>query len=273
MKLPEKEKVTPITQNGGFAPPVKSGDWFWPALILAAFLVAWESTVRMTNTPEYLVPSPSRILATIWEKRTFLALDLSTTLLESVCGFLLANAVALFVAIAFFYSRTAERSILPLLVGLKSVPIVASAPLLVLWFGYGLGSKIIMAAVVAFFPLVVGATTGIRSVSVESVDLMRSLSATRWELLTKLCLPTAAPHMLAALKVSCTLAVVGAIVAELTGARRGLGFTILMASYNVDTPLLFSAIVLSALIGGFLYMAVVALERSLWRYHLGSATF
>jgi NitT/TauT family transport system permease protein len=223
------------------------------------------------QVPEYLVPSPTRILSAFWEKHTTLMLDLGVTMLEATLGFLLANLFSLLTGIVFFYSRTAVRAVLPLLIGLKAIPIVAIAPLLVLWFGYGLGSKVIMAAIIAFFPLVVGVTTGIRSVNIEAVDLMRSLSATRWEMLTKLCLPVAVPYIIAALKVSSTLAVVGAIVGELTGARQGLGFAILMATYNVDTPLLFSAIMLSALTGGALYFAVLILERSLWRYYLGKA--
>jgi NitT/TauT family transport system permease protein len=243
--------------------------WTAPVLILVFCVIALEITVRLMNVPEYLVPSPSRISLTLWNNRADLTWDLGVTLLEAFLGFLLANLVSLLTGIGFFYSRIAERAVLPLLIGLKAVPIVAIAPLLVLWFGYGLGSKVIMAAIIAFFPLVVGITTGIRSVNIDAVDLMRSLSATRWEVLTKLCLPVAAPYIIAALKVSSTLAVVGAIVGELTGARRGLGFTILMATYNVDTPLLFSAIVLSALAGGALYVAVLVLERSLWRYYLG----
>lgn len=258
-------------QNGQLRASAGRASVLGPCLILAALLVAWETIVRVTNVPEYLVPSPWRISGVILERRITLATDFATTLIEAFLGFILANTLSLLVCAGFFYSRTTERSVLPVLIGLKSVPIVAIAPLLVLWFGYGLGSKVVMAALVAFFPLVIGASSGIRSVSVEAVDLMRSLSATNWELLTKLCLPTAVPHMISALKVSSTLAVVGAIVAELTGARRGLGFTILMASYNVDTPLLFAAIVLSAVVGGSLYLGVCMLERMLWKYQLGRA--
>jgi NitT/TauT family transport system permease protein len=242
-----------------------------PILILVAFIIALEIIVRLMHVPEYLVPSPTRIGSAFWEKHATLTIDFGVTLLEASLGFLLANLFSLLTGIGFFYSRTGERAVLPLLISLKAVPIVAIAPLLVLWFGYGLSSKVIMAAIVAFFPLVVGVTTGIRSASIEAVDLMRSLSATRWELLTKLCLPVAVPYIIAALKVSSTLAVVGAIVGELTGARSGLGFTILMATYNVDTPLLFSAIVLSALTGGVLYLAILVFERSLGRYYLGRA--
>jgi NitT/TauT family transport system permease protein len=245
--------------------------WIGPLSILAGLIALWELLVHVIDVPEYLVPSPSRILEEISAKRVSLMQDLATTSLESALGFVVANVFSLLVATAFFYWRSVERAVLPLLIALKSVPIIATAPLLVLWFGYGLSSKVVMAAIVALFPLVIGAITGIRSVSVESVDLLRSLSATRWELLMKLCLPTAVPHIIAALKVSSTLAVVGAIVGELTGARRGLGFTILMASYNVNTPLLFAAIVLSAVVGGSLFACVMILERVLWRYSLNAA--
>jgi ABC-type nitrate/sulfonate/bicarbonate transport system, permease component len=252
-------------------PPKASHQWITTILILGFCIIVLELILRLKQVPEYLVPSPTRIFSALWEKQTTLLLDLGITLLEAFLGFLLANLFSFITGVIFFYSRTAERTILPFLIGLKAIPIIAIAPLLVLWFGYGLGSKVIMAAIVAFFPLVIGVTTGIRSANIEAVDLMRSLSATRWEMLTKLCLPIAVPYIIAALKVSSTLAVVGAIVGELTGARRGLGFTILMATYNVDTPLLFSAIVLSAFAGGVIYLAVLMLERCLWRYYLDRA--
>lgn len=261
------------TQSSSFLPDSahRSVDGRSLILVGSIFLslaLAWEAITRWAEVPEYLVPAPSRILATLWSRREILLLDFGVTLLEAALGFLLANVCALIFGVLFFYSRTAERSLLPILVGFKSVPIVATAPLFVLWFGYGLTSKVVMAAIVAFFPMVIGLSTGLRSVNSDAYDLMRSLTASRWEILTKLSFPSAVPHALAALKVSTTLAVVGAIVAELMGARRGLGFTILMASYNVDTPMLFCAIVLSAIAGAALYSTVMLLEWTLWRFRL-----
>ncbi len=250
---------------------VASVGWLGPSVVVVALLGTWETVVRCVGVPEYLVPAPSRIASAFWEKRVSLVGDLWVTLLESVLGFVLANSLSLVMAVGFFYSRTAERAVFPILIGLKCVPLIAMAPLLVLWIGYGLGSKIAMAAVVAFFPAVVGATTGLRAATAEAVDLMRSLSATRWEILTKVCFPTAVPHIVAALKVSSTLAVIGAVVGEMTGARRGLGFAVLMATYNFDTPSLFAALVLSAFAGLVLFLAIVLLERGLWRYYLGRA--
>jgi len=237
-----------------------------PLSAILAIILAWEGIVRAVGVPEYLVPAPSRILEAMWTHRHLLGADLLTTAIEAALGFLIANSASLLVVTVFYYSRIAERSVFPLFVALKSVPIVALAPLLVLWLGYGPSSKVAMAALVAFFPLVVGGMTGIRSFPPELGDLMRSLGATRWEFLLKVCFPSAVPHVLAALKVSCTLSVVGAIVGELTGAQRGLGFTILMATYNVDTPRLFCAIVLSAFLGLAFYASVLCLELTLSQY-------
>lgn len=245
-----------------------SHSWVWPGALIFLAFVAWESTVRLASIPEYLVPSPSRVLDVAWEHRGPLIQDFAVTSAESLVGFLLANAIALLCAILFFYSRVAERSLMPIIVGFKSVPIIAISPLLVLWIGYGWTSKVAMAAIVAYFPMVIGATAGLRSFSKESIDLMRSLSATRWEILTKLAIPSALPSLVTALKVSSTLAVIGAIVGELTGARAGVGFTILLASYNVDTPMLFAAIILSALIGGALFALVLLVEQVLRHYRL-----
>ena len=251
-------------------PPVTS--WLLPTGMVIMLISVWEAIVRILQVPNYLVPAPTKILATLWDNKSVLAIDTATTFLEALIGFLVANLAALLFAVLFYYSRLAERTLLPLMVALKSVPIVAIAPLLVLWFGYGLTSKVVMAALVAFFPLVIGVITGIRTVPASSIDLMRSLSATRFETFYKLSIPHSVPHILAALKISSTLAVVGAIVAELTGSRRGLGFTILMSSYNVDTPMLFAAIALSSLVGGCLFILVLLVERFSYPYLRNSAT-
>jgi len=235
--------------------------WMLPMVVFALSLVAWEILCKVLGIKEYLIPSPLRIAESIHTHFAILVQDAMVTAAETLGGFLLANIVSLIFAVGFCHSKWLERTVYPYIIGLKSVPIVAIAPLLVLWCGYGLAGKVIMAAITAFFPLVVNATYGLKAIEPEALDLMHSLSATKLQIFFKLRFPNALPHIFAALKISSTLAVVGAIVGELTGAKKGIGFTILMASYNIDTPLLFAAILAASLTGIAFFIAVCLVER------------
>jgi NitT/TauT family transport system permease protein len=234
-----------------------------PVCVFFAVLGIWEASCRFWHIKEYILPAPSRIVGVMSEKMGSLLFDAGVTLLEALLGFIVANVLSLFLAVGFSHSRWLERSLYPYTIALKSVPVVAVAPLLVLWFGYGLWGKVVMAAIIAFFPLVVNATLGLKAVDDESLDLMRSLSASSWKILVKLRFPTAVPYIISALKISSTMAVVGAIIGELIGAQRGIGYVILISSYNLDTPTLFAAITLASLIGILFFGAMVVLERAI----------
>ena len=239
--------------------------WAPPAIVFFVFLVLWEWAVRAVGIPEYLVPRPTRIAQVAAANFSKLLWDTTITAGEVILGFVLSNVISLLIAVGFTHSRWFERSFYPYTIALKSVPIVAVAPLLVLWFGYGILGKVVMAAIVSFFPLVVNATQGLKSIDQEALDLMRSISASRRQILFKLRFPNALPHIFSALKISSALAVVGAIVAELTGAKRGIGFVILIASYNIDTPMLFAAIACASLMGILFFSAVAAAEMLILR--------
>lgn len=234
-----------------------------PILVFLLFLLAWEAGCRLLGIREFVLPPPTKIFAVALKNASSLMFDTGVTTLEAVLGFLLANVLSMLIAVCFCHSRWMETSLYPYTIALKSVPIVAVAPLLVLWFGYGLWGKVVMASTVAFFPLVVNATLGLKAVNTESLDLMHSLSASKWQILIKLRFPTAVPYILSALKISSTMAVVGAIVGELAGARRGIGYLILVSSYNLDTSLLFAAITLASFIGIAFFAAVAVLEMLL----------
>lgn len=230
---------------------------------LCLFIACWHIACIAFSIPEYLLPSPLRVMIVAYQNIGSLARDTFATVFEASLGFLLANVVSLAIAIAFCHSNWLERSLYPYIIALKSVPVVAMSPLLVLWLGYGYSGKIVMAGVVAFFPLVVNATRGLKAADPHALDLMTSLSATRSQILFKLRLPTAIPYIFSALKISSPMAVIGAIVAEMTGAQSGLGFAIMIASMQIDTPLMFAAISASSLVGLAFFLAVVALERSI----------
>lgn len=231
-----------------------------PVLVLVLFLALWELGSRLFAIKEYVLPAPSRITSAIAATWLDLMRDASVTMAEALLGFFVANVLSIFVAIAFSHSAWLERSFYPYVIALKSIPIVAIAPLLVIWFGYGFVGKIVMAATISFFPLVVNATIGLKNVDANALDLMRSLSASKWQILMMLRFPNALPYMFSALKISSALAVMGAIVAEMTGATAGLGYTIMVASYNIDTPLLFAAVVVASLCGIGFFGCVTFIE-------------
>lgn len=219
------------------------------ALVLAAIVFGWQLVCSELDVPKYLLPAPVDVFVAFSQHAKSLGLDFLTTLFSAVAGFVIANLFGVGVAVVFFYSPKAGDLALPYIVALKSVPVIAIAPLLVIWLGYGVQSKIAMAALIAFFPVALNTFVGLRQEEPQLELLMKSLGASKTELLRKVRAPYALPYFFAGLQLSASLAVVGALVGEMSGANRGLGATILMASYNIDTPLLFAAVVLSALAG------------------------
>jgi len=232
-----------------------------PALFFVLFIAAWESIVKALNIPQYLIPAPSVIVTTIYESFFPLLKDTGITLLEAVLGFLLGGTVAFTVAVAFAHSKIIEKSLYPYFVGLQAVPVIAIAPLLVIWFGNGLFGKVVMAAFICFFPIVVNTTVGFKSVDIEAMELMHTLSATRKQIFFKLRLPSSLPFLFSALKISATLSVIGAIVAELAGAKAGIGFRIIISSYRTDTIMMFASIIFAALSGILFFLVITVLER------------
>lgn len=230
-------------------------------VVFGLIIICWQIACTFYAIPEYLLPSPLRVSTVAYQNLNSLAVDTAVTVFEALTGFMLANLVSLAIAIVFCHSSWLERSLYPYIIALKSVPVIAMSPLLVLWFGYGYSGKIVMAAIIAFFPLVVNATRGLKAVDPQALDLMTSLSATSSQILFKLRFPTAVPYIFSALKISAPMAVVGTIVAEMTGAKSGLGFAIMIASMQIDTPLMFAAIFATSLVGLTFFLAIIGLER------------
>ncbi|MCK5245197.1 MAG: ABC transporter permease [Desulfobacterales bacterium] len=237
-----------------------------PLVFLILLIMIWEIAVRLFKIPSYLIPSPTIVSATILKNLTSLLMDSAVTLFEAVLGFMLGTLLAFFVAVLFTHSQIIEKSVSPYFVALQAVPIVATAPLLIIWFGNGLFSKVVMAAMICFFPMVVNSAAGLKSISENELDLMRLFSANPSQIFFKLRLPASLPFLFSGLKISATLSVIGAVVAELAGATKGLGFQILISSYQTDTPFLFAAVLFSALIGVLFFNSVVLLEKLLTRH-------
>lgn len=230
-----------------------------PLVGIVVTLVAWQAFVHALDLPRYLLPKPTDIGAVLVERASDLATNAMVTLAEALAGFLLGSIVAFAVGAAFAHFHRLERALSPIVVALQAVPLVAIAPLLIVWMGNGFASKVTMAAMICFFPMVIATATGLRAAPVNSEELMTVLNSSRWQRFLLLRLPYSVPFLVAGLKVNASYAIIGAIVSELAGAGRGIGYLILMASYKTDTPMLFAAIFVAASAGIAFFKVVEAL--------------
>ncbi|MCJ7490703.1 MAG: ABC transporter permease [Dehalococcoidia bacterium] len=238
-----------------------------PLSALAVAVGLWEAWVRLRGVPEYLVPAPSAIAQRLAEDPSFFARQGGVTLYGALAGFALGSTIAILLAVAMAHSRFLERSLFPLAIMVKVTPIVAIAPLLAVWFGFGLAPKLFIIALIVFFPVMVNAVIGLRSVNPWALQYLQSLAASPWEVLVKLRLPSALPYLFAAFKVSIPLSVIGAVVAEWFSGEEGLGRVIQVSNSNVDMPTAFAAIVSLAALGVGLYLIVSLAERRLLSWH------
>ncbi len=232
-----------------------------PLAALVVLLGVWELGVPLFHLNRLVLPRPSEIARAAAMNFSRILSETGVTMLESVVGFLLGAVVAYVAAIVFVHSAIIEEALYPYAIALKSTPLIAIAPLLVLWFGNGLLSKVVMAALVAFFPVLVNAVQGLSAIEPEAFDLMRSLSASRLQILWKVRIPNSLPFLFASLKVASSLAVVGAVIGEFTGATRGIGFLINTSSYYLETPLMFAGVMMISLSGILFFGAVAWLEK------------
>ncbi|MBN1427722.1 MAG: ABC transporter permease [Anaerolineae bacterium] len=234
-----------------------------PILTLIAFLTGWEALIRLSNIPAFILPSPGAVatkLVAVILNGTLLRHTI-ITLAEVIGGLALGLAVATVLGYLLAKSVAIERALAPYLVASQAVPIVAIAPLLVIWFGSGMFSKVLISALIVFFPILINTIAGVRGVPADLHDLMRSLRATRWQTFVKLEVPAALPVLLAGLKIGATLSVIGAVVGEFAGADAGLGLMISLADGQYDTARMFVGVLALVAMALALYGAVVLIER------------
>ena len=233
------------------------------ALLLVASLAVWEGAVRALKVPAFILPAPSQVGAALYRGAVsgIYLQHLWITLAETLLGFLLGSAVALLVGTAVAASPRTEYFLYPYIVMFQSMPKVALAPLVVVWFGLGLASKVVSAALIAFFPLLVNTIVGLRSADEDRVDLMRSLAATELQIFRMLRLPSALPFIMAGLEVAMVFALVGAIVAEFVGAEAGLGMLIQSRNFSMDVAGEFAILFILAVMGLLLNAALVSVRR------------
>jgi NitT/TauT family transport system permease protein len=233
----------------------------WQILMFAAFFLAWELLVRLLGIKSVILPPPSKVLAVGWANRELLVVNTWPTFAAIGLGFLSAVVSGFIIATAIAFSKVIREVTYPFLVVAQILPKIAFAPLFLIWFGFGLTPKVVIAALIAFFPIVINMSKGLSSVDTELLQYMNSLGASPAEKFFKISLPWAMPYIFAALKISMTLAIVGAVVGEFVAAGEGLGYVINSANISLDTELMFAAIGVLSALGVFLYLLVVLAER------------
>lgn len=235
--------------------------WAVPLLIIFALLAAWEIWTRWSNVPKWQLPAPLVIARELVESRGLLWQHTQVTLVEVVLGFLAALAVGLLLASGIAYSRILERSVYPIVIASQTIPIIAIAPLLLIWVGYGIAPKVIVVALISFFPISVNTVDGLRSVDPDTVNMMRTLGASRWQIFTKLQVPSSLPQMFSGIKIGIAVSVIGAVIGEWVGASAGLGYLMTYSQPLFLTARVFAAIVVLSAMGVGLFVLAAAVER------------
>jgi ABC-type nitrate/sulfonate/bicarbonate transport system permease component len=243
----------------------------WPLAIIVALLAAWEAAAQWDwladalGIEPFLVPAPSDVAQSLWEDRDLLADNAWVTIQEIVLGLAIAVAVGFAFAIVMHLSNAMRRAFYPLLIASQTIPVIAIAPILVIWLGYGIGPKLVIIALVCFFPVTVNMLDGLRSVDRDQVKMMRTLDASRAQLLRRLEVPTALPYLLSGTKIAAAVAAIGAVFGEWTGSESGLGHLILTSQGQLQTARVFAAVVVLSAIA-FALFGLIALAERRWAW-------
>lgn len=237
-----------------------------PIFGAASILIAWQFIVPAAGVPAYIVPTPTAIFATFAKSWPLLLDNLWPTAIESVAGFLIGNLAAILMAIVFVHSRFLQAAYFPVVLFFNTIPILALSPIIILIFGLGMTPKIVIAAVISFFPTLVNMIRGLDSASANEHELFRVLSATSSEVLWRLRFPRSLPMLFSSLRIASATAVIGAIVGEWIGSDKGLGALIIQATFNYQSDRLYAAIVLSSSLSILLFLVVATVERAVVKY-------
>ena len=241
-----------------------------PVALVVVFLAAWELYARASGISPFVLPSPSRILESLWQFGDQAVRHAVPTIVETVVGFSASIVAAVATAVVMDRLPIVRRALAPLMIGSQTIPIVAIAPLMVVWFGFGLTPKILVVILVTFFPIVVALLDGFASTSAEATDLMRSFGASSGQTFRKLRWPSGLPALFTGLRISATYAVVAAVIAEYVGATEGLGIWMVLSQRSFRTDLVFGAILLTAVLSIALFAVVVVVERAVIPWYQAS---
>lgn len=245
----------------------RHGRWLAPSILIGAILVAWETAVDVTNTPRWLLPAPSDVLQALGTDRALLLSNALVTLSEVLIGFACAVIFGMGLGVAIYRSPALRRVVYPIVIASQTIPIPALAPLLLVWFGTGLLPKVVVTALVGFFPIVVSMVEGLRATDRDVVNLLRSFGASRGRVFRLAEFPSSLPYLFAGARIAVALSVIGAVFGELVGARAGLGYLMTRAMAQFETPRLVAAIFLLSAMGIGLFATVGLVERQMlpWR--------
>jgi ABC-type nitrate/sulfonate/bicarbonate transport system permease component len=246
-----------VTERGG-----RLSRWAPPILLVGAVVLLWEGYVRLASMDPITLPAPTRVLSSLWDARDAAVGNLVPTLVEALVGCALSVTLAIGVAVALDRWTPVRRAVEPLLVTSQTIPIVAIAPLFVIWFGFGLLPKVLIVVLVTFFPVAIALLDGFGRVDPEAMTLMRSMGATARQTFRKLRWPSALPSLFTGLRISAVYAVIGAIFGEYVGATDGLGIWMRVSQNSFRTDLVFGAILLTAIVSVALYLGVGVVERA-----------
>ncbi|MES3003999.1 MAG: ABC transporter permease [Pseudomonadota bacterium] len=243
-----------------------SKSWLWPAAGVASLLLLWHFSVVIFHVKPFVAPSPLAVLRAIVQNRQLLLEAFIPTATEALAGFFVGNVAAVLMAAAFVYHPALRRMYFPVAVIFNTIPIIAVSPILILFFGLTVTSKIIIAAIICFFPTLVNTIRGFESASVSELELMRILAASKFECFIKLRAPRSTPFVFSALRIACTTSVIGAIVSEWIGAEKGIGVLIMQSTFEYKTELLYSAIATSSALALTMFGLVSLAEHLVVRW-------
>ena len=234
---------------------------------ILAVLALWQAVMVVFKVPHFIAATPLETAGALRDQAKILAINAWPTILETIGGFVAGNVIAIVIAIGFVHNRTFQHTVYPLAVAVRTLPIVAISPILVLLLGNGYAPKIAIAALITFFPTLVNMVDGLNAVDAQAQELMHVLSATKWEVFRYLRWPTSLPYLFSALRIASTASLLGAIVAEWIGSNKGLGYLILAATYDYRTPLLYATMAVASALALALFGLISLLENYLvpWR--------
>jgi NitT/TauT family transport system permease protein len=237
-----------------------------PLLVIAGLVLVWDIAIRVFSVPDYVVPTPAAVGHALVKERARLLDNAMPTIVESVGGFALGNLVAIAAALAFVHSKALERALYPVAVAVRTLPIVAIAPIFVLLLGNGYAPKIAIAALITFFPTLVNMVEGLESADPQALELMHVLSASKTEIFRYVRWPSSLPYLFSAMRIASTSSVLGALVAEWIGTNKGLGYLIVLTTYDFRTALLYAAMVVTSAIALAFFFLVSLVEWLLVRW-------
>lgn len=249
--------------------------WVLSALGVVLLLALWEGAVAALHVPLYVLPAPSAIWVQMQKDWGLLWRNLQPTAIEAFGGFVVGNGAAILLATAFVHSASLERALFPVAITVRTIPLVAITPLLVVWLGNGYAPKIAIAALISFFPTLVNMVRGLGALDQQALDLLHTLSASKWQVFTKVRVPSSLPYLFSSLKIGATSSVLGAVVAEWIGSDKGLGYMVVASTFEFKVARLWATIAVCSALALVAFLLVVLAERLLvpWRDEAAQTTF